>query len=605
MGIDNPQISLKYRIDKDFAANFDELVNIDVSNRKSDVWFTDQDKLMIKMRPWTTQVWNTIAWGTWTGNQYFYTDFAKTRRHYRAYNSKLWYNNSGTWTDIWTFSSNSLNFNTVKLPVMLNGTTPTTYTTWSVSTGAERVKIAAADPAFGSVWTNVWKYLIVLSDTAYKWAFWYIIENDWTEYVLNWAWIITTIQSGATYKIYDTLWEYLQVMDWVSNDRYFQWITEHTPYAWLVKDSLRLVKALTSSQYPVKQVWFNLSYFSFVKTTLFYSAWAINNPFLHYINGALTFPFSWDIVDIFTFKNRLIIWGTNFLVALNRDLTYDILSHSFWIKIWSMIDVWDDLYFLATSWQVKSLSEVVSWNTTVLVINDIGKPVSNYTKNFLSNIAAWFDGRKMYMYGQVDGSTIGTMIVFDVLYKFWSVYTWLRPASILNEDGTTYLTSNNSDKVYKFDPTVTTDMWTNIEQAVVTKEIDLWDVFSIKRFVNTYFWFDNYAQELYFNVYAAVPNKNSLIYNKEIWIVETDVAADWAPPLWEWELWENILWWNWFTSAISYPYILKEVFPVDKANIWKCELVWKDGSPFYLNEMDITLEWAWIPRKYFAPQYTY
>jgi len=37
MGIDNPQISLKYRIDKDFAANFDELVNIDVSNRKSDV----------------------------------------------------------------------------------------------------------------------------------------------------------------------------------------------------------------------------------------------------------------------------------------------------------------------------------------------------------------------------------------------------------------------------------------------------------------------------------------------------------------------------------------------------------------------------------------
>ena len=33
----NPSINLKYKIDKNFANNFDELVNIEVSNRKSDI----------------------------------------------------------------------------------------------------------------------------------------------------------------------------------------------------------------------------------------------------------------------------------------------------------------------------------------------------------------------------------------------------------------------------------------------------------------------------------------------------------------------------------------------------------------------------------------
>jgi len=57
----NPSINLKYKIDKNFANNFDELVNIEVSNRKSDVGFTETDKLMIRMRPGTTQVGNTIT----------------------------------------------------------------------------------------------------------------------------------------------------------------------------------------------------------------------------------------------------------------------------------------------------------------------------------------------------------------------------------------------------------------------------------------------------------------------------------------------------------------------------------------------------------------
>jgi len=46
------------------------------------------------------------------------------------------------------------------------------------------------------------------------------------------------------------------------------------------------------------------------------------------------------------------------------------------------------MYFIATSGQIKSLSEVVSGTTTTIVLNDIGQSVYNYTKSFLTNIAA-------------------------------------------------------------------------------------------------------------------------------------------------------------------------------------------------------------------------
>lgn len=605
MATENPDIILKYKLDKDFAANFDELVNIDVENRKSDIWFTEQNKLMILMRPWTVQIWNTIAGWTGTSKQFFYTDFTRVRWHYRWYNNKLWYNNAGTWTDIWTFSGIDMNFNVVKLPLKTDWTTPTTYTTPSISAGAEQVKISATDPQFGVAGGNVGKVLMIISDTVYKWVFWTIIANDWVDYTLLGSGIIQALSAWATYKIYDVLWEYLQVMDWQSNDRYFQWVTEVTTFAGFTKDSLRLIQAITSSQYPHKQVAFNFSMWSFNKTTLFYSAGQINNPFFHNLNGTYTLPFSWDIVDIFTFKNRLIVWGTNFVVVINPDMTYDIKSSSFGIKLGSLVDLWDDMYFLASSGQIKSLSEVVSGTTTTIVLNDIGKVVNNYTKNFLSSICAGFDGRKMYMYWQVDASTIWTIVVFDVLYKFWSTYTGLRPSSIIQEDWITYLTSNNTDKVSKFDSTVFTDLWTAIEQRIAIKEIDLWDVFTTKELHSTYFWLENFTQNAIYNVYIALPNLNTLIYTKEITVSERVQPAIPSPSLWLWQLWANILWWAGFTSSISYPYMIKFPFPIDKGNIWKAEIVGKNWSPFYLNEFEIIMKFTGVPRKFFSPFQTF
>lgn len=603
---EQPTQTIKYRIDKNFAANFDELINIDVANRKSDIWFTDTNKMMIKMRPWTIQIWNTLTWWEWTSQQFFYTDFNRVRRHYRWYNNKLYYldTSDSTWKSIWNFSWNDFKFNTVKLPLNVNLSVPNTYTTPSVSTGAEKVKISATDANFWIPWQWVWKIVMIMSDSIYTWAFWTILENNWTEYTLLWSWIIQALSYWASYKIYDVLWEYLQVIDWLSDDRYFQWITEVVIFAWLATDSLRLIQWITSSQVIKKQVAFNLSMWSFNKTTLYYSAWTINNPFFHNLTGAYTLPFSWDIVDIFPFKNRLIVWWTNFVVVINRDMTYDIKSSTYWIKQWSIVDLWDDMYFIATSGQIKSLSEVVSWTTTTIVLNDIGQSVQNYTKDFLTSISSWFDGRKMYMYWQKDSSTQWIIVIFDILYKIWHIYNWLRPSSIIQDDWITYLTSNNTDKVSKFDSTTTTDMWVDIEQKMTIREIDLWDVFAIKEFIDTKLWLENYEQELYLNIYCALPNKNTLIYSKTISLKEKVQPSNTQSLLWWWMIWQNILWWDWFTSSIAYPYIRKEVFPIQKANIWKVELVWKDGSPFYLNEMDISIRFSWVPWKFFSPNYT-
>ena len=604
---EQPINSLKYKVDKNFATNFDELINIDVANRKSNIGFTDLNKLMIKIRPWTTQIWNTLTWWDGTSKQFFYTDFNRKRWHYRGYNNKLYYLDmtDSIWKTNWTFAGNDFNFNTVKLPLNANLSVPTTYITPSASSWAEKVKISASDPNFWIPWQWVWQTLMIMSDSIYTWAFWKILENNWTEYILLWSWITKPLEASSRYKIYDIMWEYLQVTDWISEDRYFQWITENVEFKWLVTNSLRFIWWITSSQFMKKQVSFNFSMWSFNKCTLYYTSWDINNPFLHYFNWTYTLPFSWDIVDIFTFKNRLIVWGTNFLVVINPDLTYNIKSSTFWIKQWSLVDLWDDMYFIATSGQVKSLSEVISWTTTTIVLNDIWQSVQNYTKNFLTKISAWFDWRKMYMYWQKDSSTTWIIVIFDILYKIWYTYTGLRPSSVLQDDWITYITSNNSDKVSKFDDTVITDLWVAIEQKITIREIDLWDIFAIKEFISSHIWLENYTQELFMNIYMAIPNKNTLRYTKVITLAEKVQASIQSPSLGSEEMWINILWGDWFISEISYPYMIKEMFPIEKANIWKLSLVWKDGSPFYLNEMDIAVRFSWVPWKFFSQNHTY
>ena len=64
MAVTDPIQAIKYKINENFARLFDELVNIEIVNRKSDIGFSESEKMMIKMRPGTSRVGQQLTGGT-------------------------------------------------------------------------------------------------------------------------------------------------------------------------------------------------------------------------------------------------------------------------------------------------------------------------------------------------------------------------------------------------------------------------------------------------------------------------------------------------------------------------------------------------------------
>lgn len=612
-----------YKIDKNFSGNFDVLQNIKVSNRKSSQWFSDDNKLMLEMRDWTSQYWNTQTWWVWTSWLYFFTDFQRKRHRIKWYNNKVWRLNSSDniWIDIWgTFTWNDFYFNTVKIPHMVTDTVPTEYTTPSNSSMSELVIKSASDT---NPTSNIWKVILITDNSwdnqSFQWCFWYITRYDatTTEYIIWNSWILWSLDSTnnviwikawSKYRIYDTLWEHLQVSNWVDLDRYFYWktdwtIVENTAVAWFVTYWLRRVKALTATQYLKKQVNYNNSYFAFSKWTLFYSAWAINNPFFYTFMNALTIPWiKWgDINDIFIFKKRLIIAWTNFVRYLpwfSDLIQVDIISDSYWMVEKSLIDAWVDAYFITSDKQIYSLSETITWT---LLATNVWKPVNNYIKNYNTKISAWFNWRQLFYYWQIDSSTAWIMIVLDLQYKFWSIYTWLRPSSIVSENWVTYFSDNNSSIIRYLDSTKTDDIWVEIEQKIAFSEIVYNDVFTVKTLSDIYAWFDNYNQDIYIDVYMAWFNNNWRKARYEMQLLETATNES---IIWEEVLWEWLLWWEVYESNISFPFVKHIAFDSDSANIWKIIITWKNWSPFYLNEFAVRIGTDNDQKVYFSAEDT-
>ena len=52
---------ISYKITEKFSSLWDELQNIQLLNRKTDIGFIEPDKMMITMRPGTSQIGNTIT----------------------------------------------------------------------------------------------------------------------------------------------------------------------------------------------------------------------------------------------------------------------------------------------------------------------------------------------------------------------------------------------------------------------------------------------------------------------------------------------------------------------------------------------------------------
>lgn len=535
-----------------------------------------------------------------------------------------WLNTSSQWIDLtWSMTWNNFNFNTVKLPLMLNWTNPTEYTTPTDATWSELVKKDLAD----TWWiNNVWKVIFITDNDwdkdVYRWCFWYITSYDTTtsEYILWDSWIlwsfwsdfttVTWLKSWSKYKIFDTIWEFLQISNWVSLEKYFFWksdwtLSEFTNFQWLATYWLRNIVAFTSTQFLKKQVYWNNSYFTWNKWTLFYSSWNVNNPFFYTFTNTISIPWInwWTIQDIFIYKDRLIIAWSNFIAYINQftDLIeVKRVSWSYWMKENSLVDVWVDSYFISSNRQIYSLSETLSWT---LIATNVWQKVNNYIKNFFTNICSWFDWRKLFFYWQLDNNTVWVVVVLDVEYKFWSIYTWLRPASIVNEDWVIYMTDNNSHIVRYFDSTTTKDVWSvNIEQKIAFNEFVWASAFIWKTIAEFLVWLENYSQELYVDIYMANPRWNWRKSRKIISTIEVDVNEQ-NNPMWEWNMWEWILWWNWYEKNISFPFMKRISFDADIANIWKIILTWKDWSPFYLNEAMIDYK-PNETKSYFSPENT-
>lgn len=119
------------------------------------------------------------------------------------------------------------------------------------------------------------------------------------------------------------------------------------------------------------------------------------------------------------------------------------------------VNAGEDVYILTTQGTWVSLNETING---VVAVKNIAQEIDNYSKNFKTNISCGFDGKKIYLYGQEDATSAGNMCVFDIFYKFWSVYTGLRPSSIVAEQGALYMTDNNSDIVRVMSKDVTNDV---------------------------------------------------------------------------------------------------------------------------------------------------
>lgn len=149
---------------------------------------------------------NVTYWTVFTtgnGKEIFYTDRLGTRRHYRTFDNQLYYLNGSTWTSLASIGTTDVDFSIQKVPVLniriwssttayiigdrviLNGIVytcilghtnftpphvtywvvsdgnPTSRTSPTVATGAEKVKKDAADTL--SATNNVGKILIITS----------------------------------------------------------------------------------------------------------------------------------------------------------------------------------------------------------------------------------------------------------------------------------------------------------------------------------------------------------------------------------------------------------------------------------------------------------
>ena len=631
---------IQVRFGEKYSQFFDEIINCELANRKSDSGFIEQEKPMIKPRPWSTRIgntlvpswdvatayvlWDIVAYGNvmykasagstgstppsanwtvfteWTSKQYFYIDRNRVSRHFRAFNNNLYYLNGSTWTSIKAIGTVDIEFSTQRVPMNASGADSTNYTVAAVSSGAEKVKKAAGDTLNAN--NNIGKILIV-TNWVYKGCYASIISWDsaWSEYTLGWAGIITALPATTTYKLFDFVSEAMMVCRGSSNQEelFFDGITELTWFQGYTTASLRQVSAITATQTVTKLISFQNQCWTFNGWTLYYTGGYPWNPFFFNFTTALTVWGNGSNSDIFNYKSRIVVNGTSFLFSIPTTLIIDRHITSYGAIKDAYINTGDDVYIFTTQNTLVSLNETIAG---VVQIKNVGEQINNYLKTFKTKIVFGTDSRKIYIYWQTDATTSGYMCVLDSIYKTWWIYYGLRPSSIVSNWWFTYITDNNTDIVRVLSSTVVTDtvIWTNLtttfDQSITLKEVDLNDIFSPKVITDVYIAMENYTQAINIDTYIAINNKN---WQKKRAVFSFTEVPVWGIPLGDGLIWENMFGSWGMLDIISVPVMKHVEYANDPSNSFKIQITWVSWSQFYLSQIDIMVQNYGAAKAYF------
>lgn len=448
-----------YTFNSSSLNKYDELLNVEMRRRYSDTGFAQQGQWQLSPRK---PFYNTPAIPpsyTWSASDMFVNrDRANVLRAYRIINKTTnwtrvywlqyteltqysnWTINVPDWFTTWTdirdiytsASATDVKFTlkNVKVPVMSGSSAPYVCATPSVSSAVDRIKrnmVQDTDVNTGnrSGANAIGRIIMVYRSQFYIWVYWYVIDYDSStdEYITEGTWMIgEPLPTWATYAVYDTMYDVLRITSSVTPDYYYDWITYDWQLSQIATDSLRKVKALQSSQYPVDSILFWNAYWTFSWTTIYESKGFPWNPFYYTYNSWFTIA-DRDITGLYVYRNKLIVYWRSFIYAYSQSWVVEKLSNSIWVQDNAIYETWDDLYFISPDKKIISVNELASGN---LYIKDISEKFNSYTSTWNNNCFIGSDTKNIY-FGWCKSESWAFqskmyMLVFSLDKKFWSVY---------------------------------------------------------------------------------------------------------------------------------------------------------------------------------------
>lgn len=420
----------------------------------------------------------------------------------------VYYSDGGKWipfSENYTYSAISLGnnpdspatFNTVSLP-----------SSWQIdaTTGTNAPWLEQVGPgALASPAQYVWSYLLITS-WVYAGKYAYIFDYKDSFFVTVSLWNATPILSWVTYSIFSKKGRYIQITNWVDDDKYYNGTAFEARYEGYIKSHIEKFADFYNGWPGVIRTFGNQS-FTNIGDSVYVSD--VSQPLWFNINDSIDLQKSSAVDDYFVWKNKMIAYGNNFTTFIDPNVssganrTTDFKNY--WIVPGSCAEVLWDFWLLTYSGQIIPLSETVFG--TIVEKKNIWAPVYRYLQTMKRNVTSCFDWRKYYVYWE-DRNETGYTCVYDSLYEFWSVYTGIRPAKFIVEWESVYFVESGTGHLCKLQKNKVTDAEVVIDQVISSKDIDAGNVFITKWIGNFWMFMENKNQKFIVNI-SKRTNKDS------------------------------------------------------------------------------------------------